>query len=349
MKTNKNILLLIGFLLFVNSLMAQITKTEIAIEESVTHPSTSSYLYKARDGITLLPGFSYKADPGKYFSGTIEEDLIFDMNYSDALPRTDLTISKSLPVGSIAGSMAVAPSGAATYSIPIKIAPGTKGIQPNISVNYSSQSGNGVMGIGWNLSGISTITRASKTMVQDGEVKSVTLTSADRFALNGNRLAKTSGTYGADGAKYKTEMESFVTVISHNENSNEGPEWFEVKNSNGVTMEYGRGFNSCFTLDSKNIYWKVSKIIDHLGNYMTFHYRLEGRQHILEEIKYTGNANAGLATYNSIKFLYSTRTDKRILYTAGVKLDQKLILTSARNKQLINKEQVVHELDVLRI
>ncbi|RJQ52812.1 MAG: hypothetical protein C4526_07660 [Nitrospiraceae bacterium] len=42
-------------------------------------------------------------------------------------------------------------SGTAVTGIPIIVPPGRKGMQPNISLNYSSSGGNGWLGVGWSL------------------------------------------------------------------------------------------------------------------------------------------------------------------------------------------------------
>ncbi len=52
----------------------------------------------------------------------------------------------------IAGEFRVNENGAATYSIPIYAPPGTGGVEPQIALNYSSQSGNGLLGLGWAIS-----------------------------------------------------------------------------------------------------------------------------------------------------------------------------------------------------
>jgi hypothetical protein len=70
--------------------------------------------------------------------------------------------------GKIPGQFAVSPSGAATYSIPIQVPPGIAGMEPKLSLNYNSQAGNGIMGMGWNLGGLSSITRCPQTRAQDG-------------------------------------------------------------------------------------------------------------------------------------------------------------------------------------
>lgn len=58
--------------------------------------------------------------------------------------------------------MSVSESGALTYALPIEILKGVNNFQPNLSLVYNSQSGNGSAGWGWNITGLSTITRGGK-------------------------------------------------------------------------------------------------------------------------------------------------------------------------------------------
>ena len=57
--------------------------------------------------------------------------------------------------GATPGSFNVSESGAANYSIPIAMPPSTAGMAPQLSLNYSSQGGNGLLGMGWSLGGLS--------------------------------------------------------------------------------------------------------------------------------------------------------------------------------------------------
>src|SRR5229473_5885993 len=121
--------------------------------------------------------------------------------------------------GRTPGIFAVSPTGASTYSIPIWAPPGPNGLQPTISLVYNSQRGGGSLGIGWSLAGLSQISRCNATYAQDALPAAVTLTYADRFCLDGNRLRLTSSenlsTYGQSGTTYQTEIANFANVTAH--------------------------------------------------------------------------------------------------------------------------------------
>ena len=89
-------------------------------------------------------------------------------------------------VGATPGSFKVNETGAATYTIPITVPPGTAGMAPTLSLNYNSQSGNGPLGVGWSLGGLSSITRCPATYAQDGFKGGITPTATTVFAWTGN-------------------------------------------------------------------------------------------------------------------------------------------------------------------
>ena len=74
------------------------------------------------------------------------------------------------------------------YTVPIAVPPGMAGMEPSISLGYSSQSGNGLAGVGWNIGGLSQISRCPTTMAQEGFIDSVDYDSNDKFCLDGVRL-----------------------------------------------------------------------------------------------------------------------------------------------------------------
>ncbi|MEW6536816.1 MAG: RHS repeat-associated core domain-containing protein [Candidatus Auribacterota bacterium] len=240
--------------------------------------------------------------------------------------------------GSIAGEFVVDASGSANYKVPIVVPPGTAGMDPDLSLNYSTNAGNSVMGIGWSFSGLSMVTRAPATLVQDGFVDGVDFDSNDRFALDGQRLFTiNNGTYGADGTEYRTENESFTKVVSYGSSGN-GPSYFKAWTKAGLIMEYGLSSDSKIKVNFENdpdndtvLMWLVTRIIDTKGNYIKFNYnKTDEGEFYLTQIDYTGNTNTGLVPYNSIKFEYETRPDIRIAYQSGSKSKSSLRLTGIK-------------------
>jgi hypothetical protein len=140
---------------------------------------------------------------------TITVTAAYDAAAQPSSPPPD----KTLPNISL-GNFKVSNTGAANYTIPIIVPPGTNGMQPNLSLVYSSQTQNGILGVGWSLNGISVIQRCARTKAQDNVRGGINLDTNDRFCLNGARLMVINGTYGADGAEYRTELDTFVKIFS---------------------------------------------------------------------------------------------------------------------------------------
>ena len=90
--------------------------------------------------------------------------------------------------GTIEASADVTLSGSASYSIPIKVAPGTAGTSPKMAVVYDSQAPSGALGAGWSISGLSKITRGLKNLRTDGIVQGPSFGSNDALYLDGQRL-----------------------------------------------------------------------------------------------------------------------------------------------------------------
>ena len=85
-------------------------------------------------------------------------------------------------------------TGALTYMVPIEGLKGVNNFQPNFALAYNSQSGYGSAGWGWNIIGISMITRGGKSKNVDGITQGVQFDGNDPFYLDGQRLIKLSDT-----------------------------------------------------------------------------------------------------------------------------------------------------------
>lgn len=234
--------------------------------------------------------------------------------------------SATAPVGATAGVFKVDEAGAAAYSVPIVVPPGTAGVEPKLSLSYNSHRGNSIAGMGWLLNGLSAIHRCPTTIAQDG----VSGDANARYCLDGQRLIAISGAYGANGTEYRTERESFTRVISYGDQGG-APLSFKAWTKSGQILEYGvtgdaRIERSVVTTAPAQI-WALNKVSDRLGNYFTATYTddsLNG-QYYPTQISYTGNATTDLAPQQSVRFVYATRPDIVPMYDNGYRPSQQTV------------------------
>ncbi len=261
--------------------------------------------------------------------------------------------AQTTAVGTTEGVFNVSDLGAATYSIPIKIPEGIAGMQPNLSLSYSSMSGNGIMGMGWSLNGgISAVSRISESIYNDKKVKGVSLTPEDRFSLDGQRLIITGGSsYGAANTIYRTEVESFKEVKAIG-TLGSGPSSFEVTDlQSGTKFIYGTKALSRPTVQGKvePYMWLLDKVTDLNGNYMEFTYQYNaGEEPRIANINYTGNVTTGAAPKSVISFYYENRPDANFSYVAGGKIvqGQRLKFIYVQQKDAANNPVTVHSYEL---
>lgn len=223
-------------------------------------------------------------------------------------------------VGMISGEFNVSPSGAATYSIPITVPPGTAGMEPDLSIQYSSQGQNGLLGIGWSLGGLSAISRCPASLVHDGRIDPVDFDSLDRLCLDGQRLVSTGSNYGKSGNEYRTEIDSYSRIKQYQDDINGAIPWFTVETKSGLTYRYGLD-DAAFKINTRHGFrtfvWAVKRIDDTFGNYIEFNYERDNSgEYYLDRIDYTGNRDQGTLPYASVRFLYENRNDTSERYIA---------------------------------
>ena len=231
------------------------------------------------------------------------------------------------PVGAIPGAVDVSPMGAATYSIPIEVVPGTQGMQPNLSIVYNSMGGMGLLGMKWNLGGLSAITRCGKIPYYDNNLTAIKFNNTDKLAIDGNRLINVNGTYFATGTEYATEIEDFTRIVSYGGTSGH-PDYFVAYTDDGSKIEYGNNSSSQQIISSSIILsWYINRITDANGNYMTFNYGRASGEIWISSIYYTGNS--GMSTYAKVEFDYTALPDnmgRNTFYTEGYGIAQTKLL-----------------------
>lgn len=234
-----------------------------------------------------------------------------DFNYSVA---PDSNSSENYTVGTTEGKFDVTEIGAASYSMPIKVMAGLSGLQPEIAINYNSNSRNGMLGWGFSLSGISAITRGPKTIFHDGKAGGVSFTHDDAFYLDGKRLLLLEHIEGADTAVYCLEDDEHSRIVMHGLSQASGNEWFTVNLNNGKLYEYGKtgGKQSYLDIDDynwqKTITWYLTRIEDAMGNFMLYEYLYDDFTFYPQYIRYGNNSKAN-NTNLVVNFEYEERTN----------------------------------------
>ncbi len=311
---------------------------------STPYNGNQTYDMAAPEYVRILPGFQYVPQGANYFRAYIDPSIILPFDYVDfPVDCETRLLDDNLPFGTTPGQASVSLTGGASYSIPIFTPPGTAAIQPAVSLVYSSQEGNGIAGYGWNIAGLSTITRVSNNIYFDGVSKPVQLNTEDRFALDGQRMVVFANqSYGANGTEYSLENFNGVKIKL---NFEDNYTWFLVETNDNHYLEYGRTTDSRIKDINSNavISWNLNRIYDQYGNYMVFKYlsncTLEGATNQrIAEINYTGSSNS--LPYNKIKFVYSERSDKTESYFLGNKFSSEVLL---KKVMVIAENQSVKE------
>ena len=250
-------------------------------------------------------------------------------------------------VGYLPGSGSVTPQGGYTYTLPLEVPAGRAGMQPSLALSYAS-GGNGVLGVGWSLSGLSSITRCGQTLSTQGYVGGVHMTDfpadpaagvpEDSFCLDGQTLvAINRQAYGQDGTEYRTELDSYARIVSSSSSGAVAPDAFTVQTKSGLTLTYQALDAPLWSATAASItpagtvhdVWMLTQQVDALGNGVIYQYTTlseatqpdgsYGVQHLLTEIDYTvsGALSGGGQTpvrstgraYRAVQFTYEDRPD----------------------------------------
>ncbi|MGH1518077.1 RHS repeat-associated core domain-containing protein [Chryseobacterium sp. JK1] len=228
------------------------------------------------------------------------------------------------------GNIEVTGAGQLQYTLPLDLPPGVKNTMPGISLVYVSGAGNGLAGYGWNLTGLSAISRVGKNLEKDGITKGVQLDYSDYYSFDGQRLLLKSGEYGKNSAEYVTEKYSNLKIKSVGSiagQSWQGPEYWEVTSPDGSQVWYGAtipGNSSART----PIDYNIVKSKDTDGNYMTYHYISDGNVSVISSIEWGGNEIQNTPHYNQVKFAFGERSVPETAYIKGTLFSQSKLLES---------------------
>ena len=256
------------------------------------------------------------------------------------LVTTNTTIAQQTTVvGSTTGVMQATETANLSYSVPITVPPGVSGVQPQLSIEYSSSAGNGIAGLGGHFSVGASITRCEQSIFLDAQVnhnsdlslgraRGVDLSNNDTFCLGGEALVLVDGTHAQNGAEYRTENESFQR-ISITSTANNSPQTFLVELPDGSKMTFGATADSRIThTDGRVLQWMASEYQDAYGNTINYYYQDVGQngaqENLYSYITYGGTANI------RIDFDYEQKPDTNHYFLYGIEFSSTQRLTNVR-------------------
>jgi RHS repeat-associated protein len=222
--------------------------------------------------------------------------------------------------------------GTANISFPIEIPQGRQGMQPSLVLQYNSSSGNGWLGMGWNLP-IPAIT----VETQWGVPLYSNVYETESYLISGEQIAPSNpdGTQKPLVNKAKFELRdtnyyrnfayviegAFNKIIRHGTNPKNY--WWTVTDKNGTKYYYGKypfasniSPKAVLADDNGNIaYWALTTIQDVYGNSVNYEYdtvqhtglingTIKCRQIYIKKIQYTNYQN-------TINGLYSVEFERK--------------------------------------
>ena len=165
-------------------------------------------------------------------------------------------------------------TGTGNLSVPIAVPAGRSGLQPALSLVYSTGQGNDIFGLGWTLSvpGVARDT-AKRIPVYDDE--------NDIFQLSGAEQLVPIAPVPDGPTRYRPRTEGLFSRISHFKTTTD--DYWEVRGRNGLISQYGnagqRGQDSATVCDpgnSRRVFsWRLTKTVDTFGNRIEYQYERE--------------------------------------------------------------------------
>ncbi len=200
------------------------------------------------------------------------------------------------------GGFHVTPSGLPTYSLPISVPPGRNGVQPDLNLVYDGSTSEGVFGVGFKLSGVSSIQRCQVAPTHEyanglPKYKSSPSQAYDDYCLDGQPMLVAA--IGPNGEPVEYGVPNSTAKIT--------PDSWNGSNTHGFTIEDGKGFTTRLErVGAQKVFYQVSRTdpwdnrVDYIYSY--FSNGVWGR---LDSIKYTSTGSQ--AGTREVRFRYTQR------------------------------------------
>jgi len=235
------------------------------------------------------------------------------------------------------GNSSVSPTGEYHYEIPLDVPEGRNGMKPTLSLAYTGGLGNGPLGVGWKISGLSAISRCAKSLSSEGYVEGIDYIGfndygpKDGLCLDGQKLVMLSGGQGLDGSEYRTEHDVFSQITAKSSYPWTAPDSFTIKTKSGLIRTYlpVKATRVLGDLSHTQVTpaWLLSSESDRSGNsisytYVTFTDASGGTTQVLpSRIDYTKHTS-NQTSYRYVQFDYDrdgARPDREFAWSNGIK------------------------------
>ncbi|OQW39773.1 MAG: hypothetical protein A4S08_06030 [Proteobacteria bacterium SG_bin4] len=205
-------------------------------------------------------------------------------------------------------------TGTGNFTVPIVVPPGRNGFQPQLNLGYSTGSGNGSFGLGWNLSipGVTRLTSKGVPQYRDHGTEG----NSDIFVLSGAEdLVEISQTNEIP-RRYKPRTEGLFAKIERW--TTDETDYWTVRSKDGLISTYGSAEPSkiCTVSDPAEVShifsWRLTETTDPFGNRIVYEYHRdrsnENRkwdQLYLERISYVDLEGSNQAPFLvTVEFIY---------------------------------------------
>ena len=200
-------------------------------------------------------------------------------------------------------------TGKSSYNLNIDTPRSLNSISPNLSINYESQSQNGILGVDTSLDGISKITRCSQNLI---------FSDYDSFCFNDEAMVKVKNKTN-EYLLFKNPSIKFTKYGSSSnkdEKNDTGNQYWVMNKANGERLTFGKNINSKI-----NIPYTYKYYYPNGTNYENKTY--EGTIEWAIEKKEDLNSNHSLYSYNKIK---------NVLYINSIKYEHNKITFEYENR-----------------
>ena len=279
-------------------------------------------------------------------------DFINEILQSPEMPETEAFVPTQISgleaANPLAGYATIAPPesnnmGTANITYPFQIPVGRGAVQPNMALTYNSNGGNGVCGLGWDMTipCISVETRWGVPLYDNQKETETYLLNGEQLLVSHDSLPAFARRYELRDPNYTKRFYprvegSFDSILRHG--TTPGTYWWDVYDRSGTRYIYGLGDGEQLAMklgaNGKNAIakWYLTRVIDRNGNTARYYYKayasggdgsVSGAAMYLDKIVYTcpdeGFSNTPWYGY-SVSFYYSNyRPDPVISGNYGVK------------------------------